>query len=219
MAPARTPRGRKPRLSRAEIVDAALAILAAEGPEKLSLRRLADDLDVTARALYSYFDSKDDLETALVLSVMPAPPSEVDPELPWHAQLRGFVLDIHDAIVRQPGVAQLFITRTAGNTATDRIREHLLRLLVAGGLIDDEALAALGTLSRYILGSAVIAGRRPSPMSADGVVARAAPGREFPILHELAEKYTDRNSMESTRYGLDVILRGLGAAADVTDTR
>ena len=218
MTSARIPPGPKPRLSRDEILDVALQILEAEGPDRLSLRRLGSELGVTARALYSYFDSKDDLETALVTRVMPAPPAEINPTVPWHEQLREFVLDIHDAIARHPGVAQLFITRAADNSATNRIREHLLRLLLAGGFVADEAVAVLGALSRYIVGSVVIADRQQrNTINGEQDTSRIEPGADFPVLSGVAERYSSRNSLEATRYGLDVLLLGLLEVAGGTD--
>lgn len=209
----RTPPGPKPRFSRDDIVEAGLAIIAAEGSDRLSLRRLATEVGLTAAALYGYFRSKDDLETALVAKVMPAPPEPaIDPAQQWHEQLRDYLLDIHDAIVRHPGVAQLFIARAADDAATNRIREHLLKLLMAGGFAGDDALAALGTLSRYVLGSVAIADsqRRTRPTD-DGQRATLSPGPEFPVLRALADNYSNRNSMEATRYGLDATILGLRA--------
>ena len=50
----------------AEIKQAALAELAATGPEGLSLRAVARSLGVSVQALYHYFDSREALITALV---------------------------------------------------------------------------------------------------------------------------------------------------------
>ena len=49
-----TPRAR-------EIVAAAGGLLEREGPEALSMRRLAAELNVTAMSVYWYVDTKDDL--------------------------------------------------------------------------------------------------------------------------------------------------------------
>jgi AcrR family transcriptional regulator len=50
----------------AEIKQAAMAQLAAAGPEGLSLRAVAREVGVSVQALYHYFDSRDALVTALV---------------------------------------------------------------------------------------------------------------------------------------------------------
>lgn len=47
-----------PSLSRDEIVDAAIRIIGAEGVDKLSMRRLATELDSKPMTLYHYVDNK-----------------------------------------------------------------------------------------------------------------------------------------------------------------
>ncbi len=51
----------RPPLSAAAILDAARAIMVDDGPDAVSLRRIAARLGVTAPALYAHFGSKDDL--------------------------------------------------------------------------------------------------------------------------------------------------------------
>jgi len=50
-----------------EIKDEARSQLAAEGPQRLSLRSVARELGMVSSALYRYFPSKDDLLTALII--------------------------------------------------------------------------------------------------------------------------------------------------------
>ena len=202
---ARTPPGPRPRFSRDELLDEALDILAVDGPDGLSLRRLASRVGVTARALYGYFSSKDVLEAAIVERVMPPPPP-MDPQRPWHEQLRNYVLQIHDAFAGQPGAARLFAARSARSSAMDQVREYLLNLLVGGGLGHSDAIAALGTLSRYLMGCVVIeAERRANAGPELNRFALLSP-EEFPVLGSFADEYATRNSQESTRYGLDLIV-------------
>lgn len=50
---------------RSAILDAARAIVAAEGIDKLTIRAVAQDVGYSAGALYEYFDSKEDILAAL----------------------------------------------------------------------------------------------------------------------------------------------------------
>ena len=59
MSETRTP------LSAAAILDAARAVMVEDGPDAVSLRRIAARLGVTAPALYAHFASKDDLLRAI----------------------------------------------------------------------------------------------------------------------------------------------------------
>jgi AcrR family transcriptional regulator len=210
----RTPPGPKPSLSRDEIIDEALRLLAVEGPESFSLRRLGSRLGVTARTLYGYFSSKDALEAALVTRVMPEPPP-IDPGEPWHAQLRRYLLQIRNALLDQPGAARLFAARSARSSDMDTVREHLLTLLITAGLHNDDAIAALGTLSRYLVGCVVIEAERRAPTEgAEAGRFATLSAEQFPALSRFADKYADRNSDESTHYGLDLILLGLRNLAE-----
>jgi AcrR family transcriptional regulator len=58
------PTPRSPRVQ--QIVDAAFAILDAEGASALTMRRLADDLGIRAPSLYKHFPDKAHLEAALI---------------------------------------------------------------------------------------------------------------------------------------------------------
>ncbi|MFL6204415.1 MAG: TetR/AcrR family transcriptional regulator [Acidimicrobiales bacterium] len=60
--PAPTPRS----VRAAQIVDAAFAILDDEGPDGLTMRRLADDLGMRAPSLYKHLPDKAHLEAALI---------------------------------------------------------------------------------------------------------------------------------------------------------
>jgi AcrR family transcriptional regulator len=52
-----------------EIMTIALAQMAADGPGAISLRGIAREMGMTARAIYSYFPTRDDLITALITDV------------------------------------------------------------------------------------------------------------------------------------------------------
>jgi AcrR family transcriptional regulator len=52
-----------------EIKAIALRLLAANGPDAVTLRAIARDMGMTAGAIYSYFDTRDDLITALIADV------------------------------------------------------------------------------------------------------------------------------------------------------
>src|SRR5947207_13783231 len=75
--------GRPPRLSQEAILAAARVILEEEGPHRLSMRRLAKDLDSTPMALYYHVGSKDELLLLLLdeyAREFPRPPLPEDPQ-------------------------------------------------------------------------------------------------------------------------------------------
>jgi AcrR family transcriptional regulator len=56
-----TPRGRRHEKTRQAILEAARKIIAAEGPEALSMRAIAQQIDYSPAGLYEYFDSKEEI--------------------------------------------------------------------------------------------------------------------------------------------------------------
>lgn len=74
-------RGRRPKVSVDEVVDAAIALADRDGLAALSMRGIADHLGIGAMTIYSYVASRDDLVVLMVDQVIgrtPAPPLEGD---------------------------------------------------------------------------------------------------------------------------------------------
>ncbi len=80
------PGGRARGLSRADIVDVAVAIADAEGTEAVSMRRIARDLRVGAMSLYWHVDSKEELHR-LMLETVHAEIEAPSPSGDWRTDL------------------------------------------------------------------------------------------------------------------------------------
>lgn len=63
MTESRRPVGRPPSITATSVLDAAVTVIARSGIEGCTLRAVADELGVTAMALYRHVESKDDLLT------------------------------------------------------------------------------------------------------------------------------------------------------------
>src|SRR3954466_3374483 len=92
------------RLSRRRILDAARAIAQGEGIDALSMRRLAQELDVWPMSVYRYFQDKDALLDAMASDLMAQLP-----ELPASGSWRERMHDLLDEAARRladaPGLA------------------------------------------------------------------------------------------------------------------
>jgi AcrR family transcriptional regulator len=123
-----------PALSRARAVGTALAVLDAEGPGAVTMRRVARDMGVPLMSLYRHVRSKDDLEgamvAALVAAVRPAPEGEG-----WAAGLRAWAVAYREMVMRHPNAAALLATRPAAayRGRADDV-EQGLRVLADEGL-------------------------------------------------------------------------------------
>ena len=88
-------------LSRADIVDIAVAIADAEGTPAVSMRRIAKDLQVGVMSLYWYIESKEDLHQ-LMLETVQAEIKAADPTGDWRADLTFYARNTRAAMHRHP---------------------------------------------------------------------------------------------------------------------
>ena len=131
------PRGRKPRLSREAVLDAARAL----PPQEVTLAAVGAQLGVTSPALYRYFPDRAAILEALAAEArdqLVPPPAE----LPW------------DEWLREAGRRERDLWRThtelyasadyrASNTPTVRMLLEGLRVLVDAGFDPGDALAGI----------------------------------------------------------------------------
>lgn len=158
------PRGRPKKVTAEEIADAALALLDAEGLEAVSFRRVAGQLGVSHMTLYSYLDSKEALLDAVVGRALEVP-ELADPHGPWHESLREVLVEIHDALVARPRIAELLLTHSADGPWLSAIRDRLLALLKPAGFTRGQTVDAISVLMNYVLGTAMVEASRGSGAS------------------------------------------------------
>jgi AcrR family transcriptional regulator len=104
-------RGPKPKLTVERIVEVAIALADAEGVPALSMRRVADQLGVTAMSLYTYVPSKAELIDLMLDTVYgePARPERV--EGGWRARLELIARETWALHLRHPWVLQVAQSR------------------------------------------------------------------------------------------------------------
>ncbi len=158
------PRGRPKKVTVEEIADAALGLLDSEGLEAVSFRRVAAELGVSHMTLYSYLDSKDALLDAVVARALDVP-ELADPHGPWHASLREVLIEIHDALVARPRIAELLLTHSPAGPWMSAIRDRLLALLKPAGFTRAQTVDAISVLVNYVIGTALVEASRGSGAS------------------------------------------------------
>ena len=154
-------RGRKPRASREEIVDAAIELLERDPQEPLTIARVADAVGLAPMTLYRYFDDRAELLAAIVRAVRASrPPVAVDPSLPWQEQVGEWMTSVRDQIVRYPQLLQF--TAEGGHQDWLVDGAELVAILERLGEWDDDRLARANYwVSATTLGHAIIEANRP----------------------------------------------------------
>ncbi|WP_329193973.1 MULTISPECIES: TetR/AcrR family transcriptional regulator [unclassified Streptomyces] len=203
----RMARPRKPLLSRDLIVEAAGALVDAEGLEAVSTRRLAAALGVSGPSLYNHFRTKDEILEAVADSVSGRVDlSMFDGGREWREALHDWAHSYRAALADHPNIVPVLARGPGRRPAGLRVADAVFGAMTQAGWPPAQA-TRIGALMRYfILGSAVASFARGF------VDDRTAydPG-DYPHLgqaHLLAERQqeVDEGAFET---GLSALLDGL----------
>ncbi|QHC23388.1 TetR/AcrR family transcriptional regulator [Streptomyces sp. GS7] len=131
----RRQRPAKPALTREGIVAAATSIMRAEGLEKVTMRRLAQELDTGPASLYVYVANTAELHAAVLDELM----GEVDLDLAegggdWRERLVGVLTSYTAVLFAHPALARSALSARPGGEHYLRLLERLLALLDDGGV-------------------------------------------------------------------------------------
>jgi AcrR family transcriptional regulator len=132
------------------IVGAAFQLVAEEGYEALTMRRLAAALETGPASLYAHVVNKDDLGELLIgrLCAQIEIP-EPDPNT-WRQQLVSVCAQLRDQYLRYPGIGQAALAIVPTNLETLRVSEGMLSILLAGGVAAQTAAWTADALALYV---------------------------------------------------------------------
>ncbi len=205
-------------LSEEAIVDAALAILKAEGLEAVSMRRVAAALDTGAGSLYVYVEGRDGLLEAMFDRIIGAVKLETPDPSRWRAQLHNLLERVRAGLVTHPGMAAATMVDPPRTEVAMRLLENLLGILLAGGLNAQDAAWAADILAAQVTYAAIEAELRrtdPSALAAE-ITANFArlPAGDFPLITAHAAQLVAGDVDERFRFAVDVVIDGvLGRAS------
>jgi AcrR family transcriptional regulator len=153
----RGPRGRAratPSLSRAEIVDAAIAVADAEGSEAISMRRIAQVLRAGTMSLYWHVANKEHL-LDLMLDALIAEVEVPEPSGDWRADLRALGSNYRAMLLRHLWMMDFVGGRPPLGPNTMLNMDQSLALLDVADLDIATAVNVLSTMLTYVLGAAL----------------------------------------------------------------
>lgn len=211
------PSGRVPRntLSRPRIVDAALALMDADGLEAVTMPRLAERLGVGTMSLYRHIEDKDDLVNAVaerVLSAVAVPDGEPDD---WEGRVVGYLRALRAQALAHPALSGILAERglTVG-PAFDQL-EQIHGILRAAGFSDLGAVRTCYALLTYVFGFVIWELPRVHQQPAASYTATwnnaldQLDPSSYPNLHALREQLTTTASPDQFEYGLDHLIASL----------
>jgi AcrR family transcriptional regulator len=209
---------RRHQLTRARVVAEALAVIAHDGVQALTMRRLAASLGVVLGALYRHVRNKQQLHDLVLDNVLAEVDVHLDPSLDWTGQLKGVAHRLRQVLEDHPGVADILKTRDPLGPHSLALAEAFLGPLQAAGFADREAGLAFFLLVDYTIGFAV--GGTPTSVNEQRVrdpatrsqlhqFFRSLPPDRFPALVALGERVWVDNRDERFSAGLQVLVDGL----------
>ncbi|MCS0602245.1 TetR/AcrR family transcriptional regulator [Streptomyces sp. LP11] len=144
-------RGRPARIDQAGIVETSLALLDDVGLEALTMRRVADGLDVRAGALYRHFATKQDLLTAMAERML-APIAKPPADAPWTEQIKALARMMRQALLAHRDGAKVFGGTHSTGPHTLAFAESVLGVLRTAGFRDEDAARVFLTVVNFVLG-------------------------------------------------------------------
>jgi AcrR family transcriptional regulator len=209
---------RRPRLTRQRVVTEALAVIAHDGAQALTMRRLAARLGVVPGALYHHVGNKEQLQDLVLDNVLAEVDVHLDPSLGWTEQLKLLAHRLRQVLEAHPGVAGILKTRDPLGPHSLALAEAFLSPLLATGFGDRDAGLAFFLLVDYTIGFAVSGTptsvneqrvRDPAVRTQLHQFFRSLPPDRFPALVAVGEHVWVDNRDERFTAGLDVLIAGL----------
>ncbi len=211
----------KPELSRAAIVERALAIADLEGLDGVTIRRIAQEFGVTPMALYWHVKSKDELLDAVGDSFFDGISASLPFRGPWDRQLAAVTDALIVALRGHPAAARLAMPRVLACDEGRTIAEYTLEFLRTAGFgvteAADIARTALQTAITLVtdhpgLETQTPAAEREAVLAAKRAAVRGLPSERYPRLVEAADALTDCSDVDAYfAFGVDMFVSGARA--------
>jgi len=215
--------GERTRLTRAAVVDRALALADKLGLDALTIRKLATALGVTPMALYWHFRGKDELLGALAERVWSEIDLTVDRTAPWTEQIRALLESLLKVLRAHPAAPGLLLhsEKLRAEAALNATELTLDILRTAGFGPEDASYAArsaMWTGITLVMSEPGIESlndaERAELQRKKQVQLASQPLARFPRLVECAIPMTACDDPETHyQFGVDLFIGGLAAIA------
>jgi AcrR family transcriptional regulator len=209
----RRERPAKPALSRSGIVAAAVEVMRAEGLEKVTMRRLAQELDTGPASLYVYVANTAELHAAILDQVLGTLPAPADG--PWRTGLEQLLTGYTAVLFAHPALARsALVARPSGPNYLNLI-EALLRFLHEGGVPDAQAAWGVDVLMQYATATAAEHSTRGQEIDAEDDwdalthAVHTADARTHPRIAATAGQLLSGAPGERLSWGFQVLMDGI----------
>ena len=177
--------GRRVRLNRDRVLQAAISLADEVGIESLSMRRLAQELQVVPMALYKHVSNKDELLDGMVEAIV----AEIEPPetgADWKSAVRQRVLSARRALAQHPWARAAIESRTTKTPTVLAYMDSFVGMFLAGGFSPDLTHHVMHALGGRMWGFTQELFDDPVPAAGQ---AALPPAVQAAMLQQMAEAY------------------------------
>jgi AcrR family transcriptional regulator len=175
------------RLNRDRVLQAAVALADDIGLAPLSMRRLAQELDVVPMALYKHVAHKDELLDGMIDVII----TEIDPPatgLDWKDVVRRRILSARSVLLRHPWARQVLETRTNKTPGVLAYMDSFIGMFLDGGFSVDLTHHVMHAIGSRMWGFTQELFDEPAGQE-DGAVEGQDEAVRQAMLQEMARRY------------------------------
>src|ERR1700727_1432524 len=202
-------------LSRETIAAAALEIADKEGFDSVSMRRIAQELNVGTMSLYYYVRTKDDLiavmdDALLGEALLPKVPQG------WQLAMMEIAKHTHALFLRHPWALVSMLSAPPGLNAM-RHMEQCLEALAETHMTNSEKLALLATVDDFVFGHALRETANDTAIDTEFAAAQLATGA-FPRIAKAFAKGRIETGKNRFEQALQALLNALPYAKTISES-
>ncbi len=199
-------------VTREAVAEAAAELVAADGLEALSVRRVADRLGVWPTTVMHHAGGRREGLLALTIEHLAAG-IRTEPDGDWRERLVALGHEIRRVALTHRGLADQLLRSGATGPQALRIADAILGALQDAGLDPDAAQDAYDVFLTYVLGSAGRQTTETAPARWQGFASALgqADADAFPALKQAAGSGTARDDDARFAGGLDLVLGAISA--------
>ncbi|TDR55648.1 TetR/AcrR family transcriptional regulator C-terminal domain-containing protein [Paenilisteria rocourtiae] len=145
---------KKRNLTKEKIILASLEVLQKNGIQNLSMRKVAEAMNVQAPAIYWHFKNKQDLLQGLA-SYISSQIELPDPALPWQEKARSLAIRSHNAMREIPDGAEIMMKTIPIDIHRLQMIDCLFIAFLDAGFTEDQTLALCNLIDNYVTGIAI----------------------------------------------------------------
>ncbi|MEL7614591.1 TetR family transcriptional regulator [Halomonas sp. ATBC28] len=141
-----------PRIERSKVIETALSLLDQYGIEGLTMRKLAQALQIQAPSLYWHFENKQSLIDGMADALVDGVAKDLPEAQPWEDRVRQVAVELRLALLRHRDGARVFAGTYVVTDNVLRTGEAMISAFMQAGADAELAATSSFTVTYYLLG-------------------------------------------------------------------